>query len=1115
MRSMAPIALVTLISTAIGAPIGSATEPIRLLSDFAVSPDGGTLAFSVAGDVFLTSVMGGSATRVTFDRAIDRNPRFSRDGKTLAFVSNRTGSFQVFTMPLTSRGPASPLAGTPTQRTWHSEGYAIEEFAPGDDVLLTRGSRDHFWRSAQRLIEVDLTKRTAEKVVFNDYATNGTYSPDGQKILFVREGVDWWRKGYVGTEAAQIWLFDKTSGAFSEILHSERAARLPMWRGDGSGFYFVSEQDGTYNLYERDLASATTKKLTEYQDDGVSFAACSADGKTIVFRRGIELYSYHPATGEAPRRIDITNEGEPLRRDVLRRTLTSAESAAYSADGLEIAFVAGGDLFVMDTELREPVRVTNTPESETEPVFSPDGKAIYFVSDQSGQSDVWRVERADEEKYWWRNHDFVMKRITQDVEVERQLRISPDGTRLSYVRGAGDLMVSDLEGKNVKRLLASFDAPNYEWSPDAKWLAYSVADENFNSDIWILPADGSSPPYNVSVHPDNDYEARWSLDGRILAFVGKRLQDEVDIYWVFLRKEDEDQDSRDRKLKKAIEKMEKERKPEKGAKPKDDKPGEKLPDKPDDKKPPEKAPEKPGEKDDKKVELPEVKIDFDGLRDRIHSIRIPDSNEGGLLFIDDKKLAFNATIDGKAGVYSVEFPEDLTPKPLPAKFLSRPVRSPKAKVWGGVSGGVPTTTNAQGAQTASPFSTQQEIRVGERFKTAFTLAWRVMRDSFYDERLNHRNWDAIRRKYEDVAANATDSSQLQQVVQMMLGELNGSHLGFTPSEPPESTSPAFTDTTAHLGLRFDPRFKGPGWKVEFVWKKGPCAEGSSKVEVGEIVLAVDGRAVDPALDPTEVLNGTAPRDIQLRIGSVDRSKPERDVIVRPTTYAAMRQALYDEWIDANRKLVDAKSNGRLGYLHIAGMDWSSFQRFDADLYRIGYGRDGIIIDVRGNGGGSTADHLLTSLTQPAHALAVGRGGKPGYPQDRQVYASWSKPILVLCDQNSFSNAEIFAHAVRTLKRGKLVGVRTAGGVISTGGTEILDIGFLRMPFRGWFLPDTGEDMELNGAEPDFTIWPKPGDLPAGKDEQLEKGIEVLLGDVKAWEERPRPPLRRASERPGR
>jgi tricorn protease len=194
------------------------------------------------------------------------------------------------------------------------------------------------------------------------------------------------------------------------------------------------------------------------------------------------------------------------------------------------------------------------------------------------------------------------------------------------------------------------------------------------------------------------------------------------------------------------------------------------------------------------------------------------------------------------------------------------------------------------------------------------------------------------------------------------------------------------------------------------------------------------------------------------------------------------------------------------------MSWRSFEEFERELYAAGYGRDGLVIDVRYNGGGFTADHLLTALTQPAHAITVSRGGGPGYPQDRKVYASWSKPIVVLVNQDSFSNAEIFAHAIRTLRRGKLVGVTTAGGVISTGGRRILDLGWLRTPGRGWFVLGTGEDMEMNGAVPDYEIWPEPGDAAKGIDRQLDKAVLVLAADVEAWQRRPRPELRYRSQR---
>jgi tricorn protease len=278
----------------------------------------------------------------------------------------------------------------------------------------------------------------------------------------------------------------------------------------------------------------------------------------------------------------------------------------------------------------------------------------------------------------------------------------------------------------------------------------------------------------------------------------------------------------------------------------------------------------------------------------------------------------------------------------------------------------------------------------------------------------------------------------------------------------------------------------------------------------EVVLRVDGTAIGPETDLSTVLNGPLARDVQLRVR--DKSGQERDVTLRPISYTRARELLYEAWLEGNRKAVDKLSNGTLGYLHISAMNQPSFLKFEEQLYAVGAGKDGLVIDVRENGGGSTADHLLTALSQPVHAITVPRGGEPGYPQDRKVYATWNKPIVVLCNQNSFSNAEIFSHAIKTLKRGQLVGVPTAGGVVSTGAVPIMDIVTLRLPFRGWFLVGDGEDMELNGAVPDHIIWPQPGELPQGKDVQLARGVEILLADVKEWKGKPRPALRKATER---
>lgn len=400
---------------------------------------------------------------------------------------------------------------------------------------------------------------------------------------------------------------------------------------------------------------------------------------------------------------------------------------------------------------------------------------------------------------------------------------------------------------------------------------------------------------------------------------------------------------------------------------------------------------------------------------------------------------------------------------------------------GGGGGAAPAADTASAASGGYRFTALQEIDLAKRNQAAFDMCWRLMRDQWYDDRLGNKNWLAVREKYFP-AAQTADGETLTSIVQMMLGELNGSHLGFTygsttrrspaPEEPSDTRH--WSPTTAHLGVRFVDGYAGPGLKIRDVLPDGPAEHARSLLKAGEIVLAIDGTPVDPAMDLAKVLNGPLNRDIVLKVR--DAAGKEREVSLRPISYLATRSMLYRKWLDDNRSAVDKLSKGKLGYLHISQMDMVSFHKFEEELYNAGSGKDGLVIDVRENGGGSTADLLMTALMQPRHAVAIPRGGVPGYPQDRTIFATWDKPVVVLCNQNSFSNAEIFSHAIKTVGRGKLVGVPTAGGVISTGGTTIMDVGFLRLPTRGWFLKDTGEDMELNGAIPDVIIWPEPGEM---------------------------------------
>lgn len=1127
-------------------------EAIRLANHPNLSPDGSQLAFDWNGDIWVVPSNGGSARALTQHPGKDTQPKFSPDGKEIAFVSDRDGSTQIYVMPATG--------GVPQRLTYHTAGYGLESWTPDGKQLLVRAQRDHYWRHADRFFLISREGRSGEELLFDDYGAQGSLSPHGRKLLFVREGAPWWRKGYHGSQASQVWMFDLDTKKFTKVCAPDRGSHSPLWKPDGGGCYIVSASNGGFNLHECNLGSGQDRQLTQFADDSVVQPCISKDGKVIVFRHLFDFYRYRPDSNDPPVKLNIVASGDRTNDPIERRVLTTATQVAFNNDGLEIAFIAGGDLWVMDTELKEPRRITTSVEEERDPVYSLDGQFLYFVSDMHGESNVWQAERGDKSKYWWQNTEFKLQRLTQNKAVKSSPKLSPDGKKIGYLRDRGDLWVMDSDGKNDKRIIKSFSPTEFNWSPDSAWLVYSAEDNDFNRDIWVVPLDGSKPAFNVSRTPFNERFPTWSPDGKVIAWTGKRSAEESDIHYVFLRAEDDQSTSRDKTLEKALEKMKSRRPVTTTNNPAD------YDDVSSDQGP---ATISPAPAAAVGPSTPNVHIDFDGIQDRIRSISIPESTETDLFWSPNgKRLAFAATVDGKRGTYAVEIPDDLKPKSLnsgtgsqarwlrngqvvwlangvPASFSAGgptpPPTNQSSNVVGGMGGparrgvGPPRTTPTQPSATqpteaASPTGTEYRFQALHDFDrrqknaAAFDLSWRIMRDNFYDERLGNRNWDAIRMKYIEMATNAVDTDSLATVVNLMLGELNGSHLGFTPigpgggparrNAPTEPVAdPAlgtkWSESTGHLGLRFDETFAGPGLKVRDVLPASPAEHVRSLIKPGEIVVAIDGKSVNPKSDLTAALNGPPNRELSVRVK--DAQGVERTVSIRPISFSQARQLLYKHWLAHNQKTVETLSDGKLGYVHIDAMAMPSFYRFQNELYAIGAGKEGLIIDVRENGGGSTADHLLTALCQPEHAITVPRGGGQGYPNDRKVYACWNKPITVLCNQNSFSNAEIFSHAIKTLKRGQLVGVPTAGGVISTGAAPVMDVGMIRLPFRGWFLPHDGRDMELNGAVPDFVMWPEPGQMPAGKDNQLEKAVTVLIGDVKAFVARPRPTLQKASE----
>lgn len=1111
--SWAATLLVTVLASTSTLAVTTPDTQIRLPRTPAVSPNGGRIAFAWQNDIWTADINGGDATRLTLHAATDGSPLFSPDGREIYFSSNRTGRSQIHVMP--SEG------GTAKQVTFDSNRKTLLGITNDGRYLVLMQSTDRGWHYSEssRVYLFDTQGKEPKRMLFDAGVRDAALSPDGTKVLFVRGRSAWNRKGYKGSQAAQLWMADLSSQPVTLTRldkDNERfqniAAMDPMWAKDGKSYYFMSDPDGVFNVYHRAVGSEEVRQVTDVakdgNDDGVAFPSLSRDGSTLLFRRGFELMKCEPESGEM-KAIELFATGDSVTSPIERKRQSRATSVAFTNDGKQMAFVSGEDIYVMDRILKEPKRVTHTAHPESSLLFSNDGSRLFYVTDSGGEVDIWEATPDQEDGIWWMADEFKLRQVTDDREVEGRLSLSPNGSHIAYTKNS-NLFVMDDDGTDHRQVASMWSAPNFDWAPDGKWLTYATQDDNYNSDVFIVPVDGTREPFNLSRHPDLDVSPTWSGDGKRIAWVGRRDGDEADIYVVELAKSTEEQTSRDEKLKEALDAMKKGKKG-KAAAPKKEpaKTGDATESSPSD----EKKEADENDKADDKAKKNEVKIDFDGIFDRVDRLRYSNSFESGLIWIGDKgsTLAFSATIGGQRGFYSVKFPRPTTPTKMADSPLSSNRWLKGSKQFVGHRGGVPASMSVKGKTETFGFEVRTERDWREVRMITFDQGWRAMRDRFYDEAYNNKDWYAIRAKYRPMAAECIGSAEFSELMNMMLGELNASHMGHRGGSDPLPGFDAqneWSPTTYHLGLRFEMNGEGPGLVVESVIPGSPCSLDRSLVKAGETLLQIDGTPVGPDVDIETVLTMEELKEVELRVRSA--AGEERDVTVRPTTSVA--GLLYDEWVEKTRKKVEELSEGKLGYLHIRGMNMGSFRQMEEDLYHAGAGKEGIIIDVRFNGGGSTADHVMTALTQPRHAITRSRGSGEGYPQDRRVYASWTKPIVMLCNEHSFSNAEIVSHAVKQTGRGRVVGMRTAGGVISTGSAGLLDGSSVRMPTRGWYLVSTGEDMELNGCEPHISVWNEPTwNSPGGSDTQLAKAVEALGDDVAAEKAKGKVKLVPASE----
>ncbi len=960
------------------------------------------MVFEWAEDLWTASVDGGEAKCIVQHPAHDAYPRFSPDGKRIIFSSNRSGSQQVYSMPVTG--------GDLFQHTHHTEGNKLECLSPDGRYALIGGARERPDSRGTQLIEIDLTSDRRERRLFDAAGHSPAWSPDGKSVLFCRGGEQLYRKGYRGSRASQIWLYQIKGRTFECLVAGETEARSPLWLPDGTGFYFVSAIDGTPNLWRRSH-HGEEKKLTHFDDDGVISPDLSADGSTLVFTCGFEIFRYRPKSDPKPISIQLWTHQKLPDVSTDTQMIDGTLSADFTQDLKQVVFSAAGDLWKITESSKAPVHLTETPAAEDDVHLSPIGDWLYFLRDDGIEANYFRARIQNDTLL----HETP---VTYGTRSKGRLKLSPNSSKIAWVEGNGDVFTAAADGTDARLVYKCWDKPTFDWSPDGRWLAIAAEDRNSNRDIWLTAADGGREPVNLTRHPAYDDSPKWSPDGRWLVFSTTRDKSEKSQLWRF---------------------------------------------------------------DFGKIGPTATSEPTHISTQDIEPTRLMWATDSDSLYFQSAQKSSNKTyqinVDGTDMRMLVE------------------------------RGGIPIRITSDGAilwrvnQTPEVFTKSGTIEFPISMKVkrpreevltlGFRRIWRTLGERFYDPKMNGRDWNALRAKYEDAAKLARDSRQFNRVIKHLRGELNASHLGFTPEPwPKESRKTPDKELSAHPGFVFVDENADPAGPL-LITRVIPGSEVSmlpEPPEPGDRILRIAGEEVFNGTPLHRFFNDAENRPLPLRIRSKDGR--ERVIELRCISYRKARELCLQERENTAREQV-AQANPKASYLRVPNMNRDTLENLALKIYQASLTSESLILDLRDNGGGREADRMLAMFCQPEHAFTVSRDGPTGYPVDRQSSPSWNQAMVVLCNQDTFSNAEIFCHAVKHLKRAPLVGVATAGGVISAVKTTIPDVGVLQVPFRGWFNFGTGQNLDSRGAQPDYMVESTPADQAAGHDPQLIKALELL------------------------